>query len=305
MIRTTYTMRVRSRSLFFLVCVISFSAFCHRAIAQVTDYDEDRRGSIYIGFGYGIASYTSSTIHIKQNSLGNSYDISKVSAKDKAIGKSSSFPFTTSFRIGFYCNYNQTFGIELNYDPAKYAANDGQTVNIKGTIGGNPYNSNIVFSKAGGFQYGFNGTGLILVNAVRRFPIYRSLEHRWAFDGNPKLGIGPVLANSQSQFFSGTVKTGSQICGWNAGLELGIKVTYIMHIYCELSYKYDMVNITGLTVTSSGTATQKFNAKEFLATIGFTFPTTKHNPLFAKGQKMKRVPRGPQPMYKEEKKGVY
>lgn len=285
-------------SAFFILCCFLLP---WRTIAQVTDYDEDRRGALYLSLGTDVPTgYGSSTIHIDQSALGNSYDIVNAKATGTTSGSAAGFPMNIDFRLGYYVNYNQNFGIEINYDAAKYGVTDGQMVQIKGTVNGAAYNKVIAFSQLNGFQYSYNGIGILDFNILRRFGIYRSLDHNWAFDLTPKIGIGPVMSYAQANLFSVADKPSSKMSGWNYGAEIAAKATFRKHFYGEVSYKYNEVNETAVNIPN-GTATQQFNSKMVVVTVGCIISTFKRNPLFSSGMKRKRVPRGPQPMYHGEK----
>ena len=108
-------------AIFFVLCF----SFTNKTAAQ-------RSGSLYFSLGYGMEWYSPTTIHIEQSDLNNSYGMLKVHGDDKTNTPLSILQL--NYRIGYYCNYYQTWGIELNFDPADYRIKDGESIQIKGTV---------------------------------------------------------------------------------------------------------------------------------------------------------------------------
>src|SRR5689334_9572932 len=88
--------------------------FTTSAKAQVSVYDVDRHGSLYLSIGTHSPTYGASTLHIKQDALGNDYSLGNLTADDQS-NKSSSI-LSSSFRLGYFFNNNQDLAIELSYD---------------------------------------------------------------------------------------------------------------------------------------------------------------------------------------------
>ena len=72
-----------------------------------------------------------------------------------------------------------------------------------------------------------------------------------------------------------------QIGGWNVGLETALRATVYRYAYLEFAQKVDYARYSNLKILG-GTARQAFGTYEFILSLGFIVPTTKHNPMFAK-----------------------
>jgi len=254
-------------AIFFVV----FTSFTNRTSAQ-------HNGSFYFSVGYSEAWFSRAKIHIEQSELGNSYDMLKVPGDNKT--KTPISPLQLNYRIGYYYDYFQTRGIELNFDPVNYRIVDGSIVTVKGVVNNANVNKKVAFSKANGYYYMFTGANCLLVNLVRRFGLYKTNSNKLRIDAIAKAGVGPVFPNFVNSLpINPMVDPKLQLGGWNVGAEAGFRVTLCRYAYVELTGKYDHASFNALKIYD-GTARQNLNTYEAIALIGFTFPTTKHNPLF-------------------------
>lgn len=272
----------------FVIFFLSFTLFTNISSAQIRKGTVGRKGSLYFSAGWNTAWYNQPTIHIEQPTLGNYYDITKVTADNKGDNK---FSFENlNYRLGYYFNFDQTYGIELSYDPVNFHVKDGQTVQLKGIINDVANTTKqAVFSTKNGYFYNMGGSNLVLVNLVRRFTLYRPTSNNIGVDALAKLGIGPVMPSLSSMLDSNTGKDpGFDMRGWNVGAEAALRVTLKRYIYLEFAGKYDYASYSDLKVYQ-GVASQTLSTTEFIASLGFTFPTipNRHfNPLFYKEPKV-------------------
>lgn len=266
---------MRSKRTFLFLSVIFFVIFF--SITNKTS--AQRSGSLYFSVGYGTEWYSPSNIHIEQGDLNNSYEMQKVHGDDKTQTPISIL--NLNYRIGYYYNYYQTWGVELNFDPADYRIKDGESIHIKGTINNVPnVKETITFSAKNGYYYYFNGANLILFNVVRRFNIYHSNSNKIRLDALGKFGVGPVMPHFENSLPVNPVADPQlQFGGLNAGLEGAIRATVYRYGYIELAGKYDFATLNALSIYD-GTARQNLQTFEVIASVGFTFPTTRRNPLF-------------------------
>ena len=249
-----------------------FTAFVNRTSAQ-------KNGSLYFSVGDSKAWFFPSTIHIEQNDLGNSYKMVKVAADNKSNAALSALQL--SYRIGYYYNYEQTWGVEANFDPLNYHIVNGSVVHVKGTINNVPnVDRDVIFSAANGYYYFYNGANIFLLNLVRRIQVFKPASNKVRIDVLAKVGAGPALPHFVNSLPVNPVADPQmQFGGWNAGAEVALRVTVYRYGFVELAGKYDYASLTGMKVYD-GTAHQNMNSYEGIASIGFTFPTTRFNPLF-------------------------
>jgi hypothetical protein len=269
-----------------MVSAVAIALSATAVKAQVSIYDVDRHGSIYLNIGSFTPSFSGSTIHVKQGSLNNDYNLENLTA-DENTNKSSSIP---SFRLGFFFNNNQDLALELSYDPVNYHVIDGQVVAQKGTVTGTDVDKTMKFSVANGYYYNLSGANQVLINIVKRFGLYKNEKHTFYLDALAKVGVGPLMP-AVSNSIDGKVMDnpgGFQISGWNAGFEAGIRATIYKHVYLEGAWKYDRASYTSVNI-NSGTADQKLTTTGFIFSIGGTLSTTKRNPRFDKVQKKRHI----------------
>jgi hypothetical protein len=256
---------------------------------EVPQKKKRRAGAVYLSWGYNQEWYTNSTVHVKQDALGNNYDLVQVNGHDhKGWNNKSIFrqPVTIpqyNYRIGYYFNEKQDLGLEINFDHTKYIIADNQRVRVKGKLNNVNVDDSILFSEQNGFYYFLNnGANFFLLNLVKRFELYDSRS--LAVDLVGKIGVGPVIPHVENRLFGVANDPHFQFGGWNTGLETALRVTVMRYGFIELSQKVDYARYSGLRLASGGTASQAFGTYELILSAGFILPTTKNNPLFTKGK---------------------
>jgi hypothetical protein len=281
-------MKSKNTLLFFILVIITLISARKVAVAQISAFDEERMGCLYFGVGSAVVNtYSKSTIHIDQSQIGNNYQLSSLAASTTGSGSSFS-PLQLYYRLGYFFNYNQTWGIELSYDGAPYYVNDNQKTTMSGIYGGAKVNNEVMFSAATGSKYSLNGADLILFNAVKRFGLFWGKTHKVRVDAFLKAGIGPAMPKATVNLYGDPNTPKAQFAGFNTGVEGAIRATLFRYLYLDLAAKYDYASLSGMTIMD-GTAKQSFTKTSVVATVGFTIPTTKNHPLFQKGVKTHRV----------------
>jgi opacity protein-like surface antigen len=287
--------RNTSIKIFFLFITVLAAG---RATAQVSMYDADRRGSVYIGIGSNTATHRPSTIEITQGTPGfaSSYTLDQVAADSKTTSKSAGFAYNV--KVGYFFDYNQTFAVELSYEPVKYHVTDGQKVKLKGTVDNAAVDTSFAFSAANGYFYNIDGSNMIAINLVKRFQLLQIKSHNVRLDALVKGGGGPAMPHVFNSIKGKVAEYPSfQLGGWNAGLEAALRLTIMRHVYVEGGYRYSYASYNDIGVYS-GTATQKLSSSQVIFTAGYTFATTKRNPLFTRPERYYR-PLTIKPIYPE------
>jgi hypothetical protein len=274
---------------FWITLTCLFSVFSQSALAQQkSNWSFVKNGSLYISWGYNAEWYTPSTLHIKQSSLGNDYKIVRVHAHDNPgwdnglLNKPITIP-QYNYRLGYFFNKKQDLAIEINFDHTKYIITDEQDVHIKGKMNGEEVNTTRRFSeKEGSYYYLNNGANFLLFNLVKRFRLIKpGQNNNVKLDLLAKAGVGPVIPHVENSFFGLANKPHFQIGGWNTGIETALRLTTFKYVYVELAQKFDYARYSNLKIYE-GTARQSFGCYEVILNLGFTLPTGKRNPEFAK-----------------------
>ncbi len=261
------------------VMVVGIQSFS--ADAQVSMYDEGNRGSVYFSIGTNSASFKPTSIDMTQNN-GGSFTLNNVEADNKTTSKSAGLQYNV--RVGYFFDYNQTFAVELSYDPVKYHLTDGQLVTQTSTVDNTQVDSTYAFSTTNGYFYNIDGANLMSVNIVKRFQLFRNLKHSFRVDALAKAGIGPSMPHVYNSIAGKASEYPSfQFAGWNMGAAGAIRLTAMRHVYLEGAFKYSRATYSDIGIYN-GTASQKLSISQVIFSIGYTFSTTRHNPLFEKGR---------------------
>lgn len=254
-------------------------------MAQEPKKHTHKQGAVYFSWGYNTEWYTPSTVHVKQDAIGNNYTLNKVKAEDhrgwdyRLLKQELTIP-QYNWRIGYYFNDKRNLGVELNFDHTKYIITQGQNVRVQGTRNNQPVDTNIIFNKANGFYYYLNnGANFLLFNIVKRMPLYHTKDNNLGVDFVGKAGIGPVVPHVENSLFGNDNQPHFQLGGWNTGLETVIRVTIMRYAFIEFSQKVDYARYSGLKIYN-GTARQAFGSYQLILSAGAIFPTHKHNPMF-------------------------
>lgn len=279
-------MRTHFRIAFTLLLCVFFVSQVETGYAK---NKKNRTGSIYFSWGYNTEWYTKSTVHVKQDALGNNYDMVHVYAHDHKgwdeglLHKAFTIP-QYNYRLGYYFNKKQDLGIEINFDHTKYLIADNQQIHVKGTLNHQSVDEQINFSQSNGFYYFLNnGANFLLFNIVKRVPLYDSKSKNFKLDLTGKAGIGPVIPHVQNELFGEKNNQQFQFGGWNTGVETAIRATFWKYGFLEFSQKGDYARYSNLLVYE-GRAKQNFACYELILSVGFILPTTRHNPSFTAAQ---------------------
>ena len=265
--------------------------------AQVSSWQESRRGALYLGIGYNTYSLSGSALHVYQPSLNNRYDINNFQGQITPP-TGSSISGNLAYTAGYFFSYNQRWAIEASYLPFRYYANDLQQVNLNGVLRGVPVDTGITFARSSGNHFYLDkGSALLLFSLVRRFPIFRDKEHKVALDLYGKLGFGPAFIHEDVALDSLKTKPSfSASAGYNIGGAAGARITILRHFFLEFLVRYSTAYLNNIPVYQ-GNASMHFISVSELLNFGFTFPTNHFNPMFRKGEKPrpKGLPNGPEP----------
>ncbi|PIZ04572.1 MAG: hypothetical protein COY58_03740 [Gammaproteobacteria bacterium CG_4_10_14_0_8_um_filter_38_16] len=245
--------------------------------------------SWYVSWGYNKDYWSNSDIHISQPGLGNNFTIHNVSAGDCPGWTSGLFNKSLmgpqyNIRIGHYLNAAHTWGVELSFDHAKYNTNLYQVARISGTINGQPVNQNQVLTPQYFYYALHNGANLLMLNVVRRKPLFSFFRSYFQFAALGKLGAGVMLPHPENTVMGNKVDVGPknfsnsfgwhhgwwQFGGWSVGAEAGFQLLFHKTVYVELTDKEDYVTLSHIQVYD-GTASQSMWLNEVIGNVGVMF----------------------------------
>jgi len=234
-----------------------------------------RNGSFYGSWGYNTEWYTNSNIHISQPSDGNNYTFENISAHDH-IGWDNVFhvQFTIpqyNYRLGYFFNAKQDWGVELNFDHTKYVVAQDYWAIVKGTYHGRAVDTAVIINN-NTLRYQLNnGANWFLINLVKKFNIIATKDHKFTITSLLKAGVGPVVPHVDNTIFGQSNNPHFQLGGWDTGLEGTIRFTFFNCAYLEYCNKVDFADYWGLGIADGGSARQSFGAYEMILNFGITF----------------------------------
>lgn len=246
------------------------------------------KGNIYLMFGYTRCAYSKSDIHFVDRSNTyypetgkyHDYDFTIYDAKandrpdfDKIKDVINITIPQFVFRVGYYFNNKKDFGIELNYDHAKYVVNNYQTVRVKGTFNGTYVDKDTIMDPKNFLHFEHtDGANFWMINFLKRWKLYEpSKNFNVGFVVKP--GIGIVYPRTDVTMMGTRLNNKWHIAGWIVGLESGFRVEFLKNGVFELMGKGSYADYTNVLVLGKGNgkANHHFFTGQLTMTIGATF----------------------------------
>ncbi|MFL5754169.1 MAG: hypothetical protein ACJ76F_12225 [Bacteroidia bacterium] len=246
-----------------------------------------KKGSFYLLWGYNREVYTKSTIHF-QNKTGdpnatNEFGIYDFRIYDAVAHDKPDFDQLYDVinitipqfngRIGYYFNNSKDWGIEMNYDHAKYVVTDGQTLHIKGTILGQYVDKDTTLTRDNFHFEHTDGANFWMLNVLKRWKLYSSKNERNTIGLVLKPGLGIVVPRTDVTIFRDRVNNNWKIAGAIAGIETGIRAELWNHLAIEFTGKATYANYMNCLVQGKGhgSAQHMFGALQGILTFGYQF----------------------------------
>jgi len=232
-------------------------------------------GSFYFSWGYNTEWYTHSSINILQPALNNNYTFDNVVAHDHKGWNQALFTKQLTipqynYRIGYFFNKAQDWGLELNFDHAKYVLDSYENIHMTGTFRGRNVDTMVVSNpKNIGWELN-NGANFLSLNLVRKIKIIESKNEKFRLDALLKAGAGPNIPHVQNTLFGENSMPHFQFGGWNVDADCALRTTFFKHFYLELFDKGVYARYWGLRIYD-GIAKQNFACYEMALVAGATF----------------------------------
>jgi hypothetical protein len=245
-------------------------------------------GNIYLMFGYTRCAYSKSNIHFVDHSNKyypetgkyHDYDFTIYDAKandrpdfDKIKDVINITIPQFVFRVGYYFNNKKDFGIELNYDHAKYVVNNYQTVRVKGTFNGTYVDKDTIMDPTNFLHFEHtDGANFWMINFLKRWKLYEpSKNFNVGFVVKP--GAGIVYPRTDVTMMGTRLNNKWHIAGWIVGLESGFRVEFLKHGVFEFMGKGSFADYTNVLVLGKGNgkANHHFFTGQLTMTLGASF----------------------------------
>jgi hypothetical protein len=176
-------------------------------------------------------------------------------------------------RIGYYFNNRKDWGIEMNYDHAKYVVTDGQTVHIKGNILGTYVDKDTTLMRDEFHFEHTDGANFWMLNAIKRWKIFTSKNEKHNIGLVVKPGIGVVVPRTDVTIFRERLNNNWKIAGAIAGVETGVRAELWKHLVIELTGKATYADYINCLVHGKGhgNVQHSFGALQGIFTMGYQF----------------------------------
>jgi hypothetical protein len=251
--------------LLFLIPALSFSQ------------DSEKKHRMYFEWGYNRDWYSKSTITFNgPNNAGLPYQFTAYDLKAKDDFREDDlvtemFVPQYGYRIGYIFNPKKGFGIEFNYDHAKYVVTNGQTAHVAGMIDDQFFDTDtIVDSPFLHFEH-TNGANFCMINFVWERYIHTSKSGKFHLVHTIKGGLGVVVPKTYIQINGHDLDNDFHIAGYIGGVETGLKAFYKEHFFLNLAAKYSYANYYNALGLDNGKVSHHFLVFEALLSIGYQF----------------------------------
>jgi hypothetical protein len=271
------------RTFFFLIFL---SVFFTNSQAQSDSLKTKRKNKFYLTWGYTRAIYSKSNIHFKD--LSNKYH--------DATGRNNYYEFTLynvtasdrpefekikdlvnvtipQFVVHSGYQFNDKWGIEINYDHTKYVVDDYQKVRVKGQFNGVAVDGDSILNPKTFIHFEHtDGANFWMLNAVRKFKLYQAKKNFCA-SWVAKAGGGVVFPRTDVTLFGERLNNNWKVAGWIVGAETGLRLEFLKYGIFEFVSKGVYADYVNAFVfgKGNGKANHHFFAGQLTATIGFTF----------------------------------
>jgi len=260
----------------------------HTISAQENGIKKEK-GTFYLAWGYNRDWYSKSDIHFKNTSgafnpeTGNydNYDftIYNATASDRPDFDAVIHPKFSNLtipqfnaRMGYFFKGDRGWGIEINYDHAKYVMNDNQTLRVKGQIFGREIDKDTLISSKDFLHFEHtDGANFLLLNVMKRYSIFASKNGKFNIDFINKAGIGIVIPRTDVTLFGQRLNNNWHVAGWVTGIETGVRIDFFKHFFTEFTGKGVFADYKRVLVIGDGKASHQFFAAELIFNLGYQF----------------------------------
>lgn len=182
------------------------------------------------------------------------------------------------FRVGYFFNNKQDFGIEINYDHAKYVVNNYQKVRVKGQINGDYFDKDTILDPDNFLHFEHtDGANFWMINFIKRWKLIESKNKKHNIGLIVKPGFGIVYPRTDVTIFGNRINNQWKISGIIAGVEAGLRVEFLKNGFLEFTGKGAYANYINAIVQGKGygKASHKFWVAEAILMLGYQFKLKK------------------------------
>ena len=285
------------RSILLFILLFSFqTSFSQDIFSKERFFKQstNRKGRMFLNWGYNRAEFTNSNIHFKGNNANGNYDftINNVVALDRQ----STFDWDTyfnpawftvpqyDFTLGYYLN--NKFALSINMDHMKYVMIADQIANISGNINetANPYNgiyNNTPMKLTEAFLTFEHTDGLNYGNIEGSFTqdIYTSKSGNFAIETMMGVGMGILIPKSNVKLFSYPRNDAWHFAGYGVSSRLGVNLVFYKNFFLQVNLKSGFINMPNIVTRGTSVAdraSQHFFFLQENVLVGVSLPLRKN-----------------------------
>lgn len=275
----------------FITPILLFTLFTATLFAQQEEksdvkYTAHNKGKYFVSWGGNRESYSTSTVNFSGKDY--NFTLDNIQAHDKPKGWHVDYinPLTmtipqTNFRMGYFISDH--YSIAVGVDHMKYVMTQDQTVNMNGTIAGNPpfngvyNNSQMVMTES--FLTYEHTDGLNYVNT--EFSRHDDISALFKIKNTDKIqisltegvGVGLLYPKTNTMLLGKARHDDFHVSGYGASLKAGINFTFFKHYYIQGELKTGYINMPDIRTTQNteDRASQHFVYLQRLIAFGGIF----------------------------------
>jgi hypothetical protein len=263
-----------SKISFFFIFFISFG-FSSKNYAQDSLKFAKETG-FYFSWGYNKDYFSKSDVHYK-NTESDNYDfkILDCNARDlpgfKSILKTDISIPQYVYRLGYYFKKKSQFGIEINFDHAKYIVTDDQTLRVTGQIRGRAIDKDTLVTNNFVHLEHTNGANYLMANFLYRIKLFESRKGNSALSLIFKTGMGIAIPKTDVTFMGKREDKEFHISGFVIGEEIALRYSIYKGLITEFSTKNAYVNFYDALGVGTGMVSHSYYTTMLILTLGYQF----------------------------------
>ncbi|MFV5696207.1 hypothetical protein ACM55G_12320 [Flavobacterium sp. LB3P122] len=270
----------------FLIMCSSINTFAQEQIKLQDKYTAHNKGKFFVSWGGNRDNYSKSDVTFRGKDY--NFTLDNMVAHDKPKGwhvdyinpSKMTIP-QTNFRMGYFINDH--YSIAIGVDHMKYVMTQDQTLNMTGTITGNPpYNgvyNNTPTVMTESFLLYEHTDGLNYVNS--EFSRHDDISSLFKIRNTDKIqinlteggGIGLLYPKTNTTLLGKPRHDDFHISGYGTSLKAGLNITFFKHFYVQGELKGGYINMQDIRTTQSteDSASQDFFFLQRIIAFGGIF----------------------------------
>jgi hypothetical protein len=230
------------------------------AVVLPEDKMTDRKGQVYITWGYNRAYYDKSTVHFK----GENYDFTLHDARAEDMPESwdpdvylNPTQFTVpqfNFRMGYY--FNKNTAISGGWDHMKYHLIPYQMVDMSGTISDEHYSieeytgtfdhTSILYTPQFMDYHHSDGFNFIRVALERRVPFWEAQNKKMMLTFSGCVSAGVMMPWTDFTFFGVNNPNKPHISGYGFSTSAAIRYEFFRYFFLQVNAQFGWSNLTDI-----------------------------------------------------------